>query len=86
MNMMRETDMSVPTSPPTEERIEAVIISGPRRGEIIELPAEAWNFTPEQEALLDEMIASANRMAETAQRMARETEEFSREFRGRWSG
>jgi hypothetical protein len=77
--------MSVAAEPPTAEPTEAVIINGPLRGQIVELPASSIQFTPEQEALLDEMIASENRIAEMAQRIARENEEFSREFRSRWS-
>ncbi len=45
---------------------EAVIISGPRRGEFITLSDNQVSLSPEEEAFLDSLIADANRMAESA--------------------
>jgi hypothetical protein len=45
---------------------EAVIISGPRRGEIITLSEGQMSLSAEEEAALDALIADAKRMAESA--------------------
>lgn len=65
--------MTVPAAERSEERTEAVIINGPRRGEIVLLPGEAFEFSPEEEALIDQMIASAERIAAMARNIAVET-------------
>ncbi|MBV9849575.1 MAG: hypothetical protein JO250_07795 [Armatimonadetes bacterium] len=66
--------MTVAANPGTET-VEAVIISGPRKGEFISIDPEASDMlemTPEVEALLDEMVAGAQRMAENARAAATE--------------
>ena len=50
-----------------EERVEAVIISGPRKGELITLANGAEpQLTPAEEAALDFAIEAAGRAAESA--------------------
>jgi hypothetical protein len=44
--------------------VEAVIISGPRKGEIIPLPTDTAELTPAEEAALDEIVESAHRLVE----------------------
>ncbi len=63
------------------ERTEAVIINGPRRGEIVQLPADSLQLSPEEEALIDQMIASADRIAQMARSIAVENEALSTELR-----
>ncbi|MGH9855747.1 MAG: hypothetical protein ACREBD_38425 [Blastocatellia bacterium] len=46
--------------------IEAVIISGPRKGEFITLPPSFDELSPEVEAAITALVAAANRMAESA--------------------
>jgi hypothetical protein len=64
-----------------DERTEAVIISGPRRGQIVTLPINELTADMEVEALLDAMVSSAQRMAETARSMAEETRELVGDIR-----
>ncbi len=54
---------------PTVEAVEAVIISGPRRGEIIRLPDEALPKSSDEEihlldAALDDLTAAVDRFAD----------------------
>ncbi len=46
--------------------VEAVIISGPRKGEFITLPHTFDELSPEVEAAVTVLVAAANRMAESA--------------------
>lgn len=71
-------------TPTTEERAEAVIISGPRKGEFITVPNGESELTPEAEALLDSLIADAQRMAESAQAAAAEADALLRDLRQAW--
>ena len=60
--------MTVAANPGTET-VEAVIISGPRKGEFISIGSDEGDvleLTPAVEALLAEMTAGARRMAENA--------------------
>jgi hypothetical protein len=50
----------------TPATVEAVIISGPRRGEFITLPQAFDQLSPEVEAAVTALVAAANRMAESA--------------------
>jgi hypothetical protein len=62
-------------------RVEAVIISGPRRGEIVTLPEGDVAFSVQDEALIEEMIASANRMEAIARGMVEGTRTLVNELR-----
>jgi len=52
--------------PETPAIVEAVIISGPRKGEFIALPQTFDELSPEVEAALTTLMAAVNRMAESA--------------------
>jgi hypothetical protein len=67
--------------PVSAGRVEAVIISGPRRGEIVTLPEADLAFSAEDEALIEEMIASAHRMEAIARGMAEDTRALVSELR-----
>ncbi len=62
------------------ERVEAVIISGPRKGELIMLDAALREtepqLTPEEDAALDAAIEAAGRAAESATALRVQTQEF----------
>ncbi|MBI3910470.1 MAG: hypothetical protein HY320_05985 [Armatimonadetes bacterium] len=64
-----------------EGRTEAVIISGPRKGEIITLPSDVWSLTPEEEAALDSLAEGVRRMAEAARAARSEAEALLEELR-----
>jgi hypothetical protein len=49
-----------------EETVEAVIISGERKGELIRIPGGERELTPAESAFLDSLIADAWRLAESA--------------------
>lgn len=51
----------------TPATVEAVIISGPRKGELITLPPTFDELSPEVEAALTTLMAVVNRMAKSAQ-------------------
>ena len=71
-------------TPMMEEPAEAVIISGPRKGEFIAVSGTGdETITPEAEMLLEEMITTANRITETLQVMRRDGEAFQAEMRER---
>jgi hypothetical protein len=72
--------MSV-TEPVVEERTRAVIISGPRTGEIIHLPLEEPNLTPEEEALLDSAVRSFRRAAVSACHVTAEMQSLLEDLR-----
>ena len=63
------------TSSAAEGYVEAVIISGPRKGEFITVPDTDWELTreltPEEVAMLDTLVRAAQGLAESA-RAARE--------------
>jgi hypothetical protein len=63
------------------ETIEAVIISGPRKGELITVPKSELELTPDEESLLNSMIADAQRAAESTQAATAEAETLLRELR-----
>jgi len=71
--------MSVAESP-IREAVEAVIITGPDRGRIITLDPDDTLDSPEIEAMLDEMIACAKRMADSARRIADQTARLADEL------
>jgi hypothetical protein len=71
------------TATPALEPAEAVIISGPRKGEFITISDDDLAVSPGAEALLDEMIATANNIAETIRAMRRDAEAFHAEMRER---
>ena len=58
------------TQPAIQESVEAVIISGARKGELIRVPEGERGLTPEESSLLDSLVADAWRMAETARAAA----------------
>ncbi len=62
------------STPATQEPAEAVIISGPRKGEFITVPNGESELTPEAEAVLDSLIADAQHMAESARAAAAEAD------------
>jgi hypothetical protein len=64
-----------------EECMEAVIISGTRKGELIQLPDGELELTPAEAALLDTLVADAQRMAESARAAAAEAEALLQELR-----
>jgi len=81
--------MSV-AQPPTLERVEAVIISGPRRGQIITLAEDLQDLkrelTPEEEAAFENLQAALRQMAEStcaANEQARALLEDLRQIRER---
>jgi hypothetical protein len=61
--------------------MEAVIISGTRKGELIQLPDGESELTPAEAALLDTLVADAQRMAESARAAAAEAEALLQELR-----
>lgn len=52
--------------------VEAVIISGPRKGELITLPHTFDDLSPEVEAVVTALVAAANHMAESAKAVTAE--------------
>lgn len=54
--------------------VEAVIISGPRKGEFITLPATEAELTPEEEAALQALLEGTRELAESARAASREAE------------
>ena len=77
--------MAIVEQKPTDP-VEAVIISGPRRGEIITLPESEYEFTPEEEALVDAMLESARRMEQTTREMLESSRALVRELRAARQG
>jgi hypothetical protein len=73
-------------SVPKGSAIEAVIISGPRKGELIRLESNGKTSPPVEQAVeraLDEAVRAANEMAANVRGMRRETEAFVAELRRR---
>ena len=64
-----------------EDSIEAVIISGERKGELIRIPQEEFDLTPAESALLDSLIEDAWRLAESARAAAAEADALLQELR-----
>ncbi|MBV9864662.1 MAG: hypothetical protein JO316_04885 [Abitibacteriaceae bacterium] len=55
----------------TEERVEAVIISGPRKGEFINVNSQAEpELSAEEEAMLNFVVQAAKRMSESAKALS----------------
>ena len=69
------------TPPTTEEYVEAVIISGPRKGELIRVRDREQELTVEEEAAFDALIEAAQKTG-AGLRAAREEAE-AREARQR---
>lgn len=71
------------TESATEERIEAVIISGPRKGEFITITNGEVepDLTPQEEAMLDIVVANAKRLAENLRAARVEAEALVQEMR-----
>jgi hypothetical protein len=69
------------TEPAVEEAVEAVIVSGARKGEFIRLRESEVELTPEAAALLDRLIEDAQRMAASAHAAAAEAEALLNELR-----
>lgn len=67
----------------TEERIEAVIISGPRKGEIISIINDETEpqLSPEEEAMLDVIAVNAQQLAENMREARIEAEALLEELR-----
>lgn len=55
-----------------EGREEAVVISGPRRGQIITVPEARFELTPEEDAMLDAVVDAMKRAAESARALSEE--------------
>jgi hypothetical protein len=77
----------------TQGLSEAVIISGPRKGEFITVPESEPEPSPAAEALLAALVADANRLAESAKEASAEARELlevlrqvRRENRVGWTG
>lgn len=71
---------SVTASETAEDFIEAVIISGPRKGQFITIKDVDEVITTEEQALLDQAVAAAWQMAESARGTRLAAEELRREF------
>lgn len=54
--------------------VEAVIISGPRKGEFITLPATEAELTPEEEAALQNLLEGAQGLVESIRAANEEAE------------
>jgi hypothetical protein len=67
--------------PVIEESVEAVIISGARKGELIRVPEGERDLTPEESRLLDSLVEDAWRMAESARAAAAEADALLLELR-----
>jgi hypothetical protein len=63
------------------ESVEAVIISGERKGEIITVRNGDVELSAEAQALLDSVVADAQRVAESARAAAAEAEALLQELR-----
>ncbi len=64
--------------------MEAVIISGNRKGEFITVgsdKADSWEMTPAGEALLDRLVSDAQRMADNARAAAMEADGLLQDLR-----
>jgi hypothetical protein len=64
-----------------EESAQAVIISGPRKGEFITLPGGEQEITPAEETLVASLMETAASMAENARAAAAEAEALLRDVR-----
>jgi hypothetical protein len=60
---------------------EAVIISGARKGEFITVPEGEPELTPEEAAMLDQLVEGAKRLAESAREAAAEADALLAELR-----
>jgi len=69
------------TTPTNEERTEAVIISGPRKGEFIVVSNGESELTLEEEALVNSLLADAQRLAESARAAAAEADALLQDLR-----
>lgn len=67
--------------PVQEDQAEAVIISGPRKGEFIRVSEAEPVLTPEESAMLDSVIESAWRLADTTRAAAKEADLILQEIR-----
>jgi hypothetical protein len=69
----------IPTT--AEESVEAVIISGERKGELIRIPQGEHDLTPAESALLDSRVEDAWRLAESARAAAAEADALLQDLR-----
>jgi hypothetical protein len=69
------------TQSPPEGYAEAVIISGPRKGEFITVPEGDLELTPAEAAMLDQLVEGAKRLAENARAAAAEANAILAELR-----
>jgi hypothetical protein len=69
------------TQSSTDEYAEAVIISGPRKGEFITIPERELILTEAEATMLDTMVTDAGRLAETAREAAAEADALLSELR-----
>jgi hypothetical protein len=67
--------------PAQEETVEAIIISGPRKGEFIQVSEAEPLLTTAETALLDQLTEDARRMAESAREAASEADLLLQELR-----
>ena len=64
-----------------EDPVEAVLISGPRKGQIVVLPTDAAVLTPAEEAAFDEAVANARQLADHAHAAVAAAESLRDELR-----
>jgi hypothetical protein len=69
------------SEPNLQQYAEAVIISGPRKGEFITVPEDGEQLSPEIEAMLDSLITQARHMAESAKAASDEARSLLEAFR-----
>jgi hypothetical protein len=68
-----------------EDAVEAVIISGARKGQLIRIGEGETELTPAEGACLDALTADAQRMAETARAARMEAEALLQDLRRAWA-
>jgi hypothetical protein len=63
------------------ESIEAVIISGARKGQIIAVPEREPELTPHEESLLNAVVADAQQLVKSLRAVTDEAEALLKELR-----
>ena len=72
--------MATVESMQASEPVEAVIISGPRKGDIIRLAGDDIVLTPEEEKAFDELQAALDRAVQSAREAVRSTRSLRQEL------
>ena len=65
----------------TQEPLEAVIISGPRKGEIITVPRQEMELSPAEEAVFDALAADFERVIASMRGFSGEVADLVQELR-----